>query len=51
MEGKAKSTGLLPSSGLQKTGTRTTLISNFLCSPITNPLVVNSLNARETEVR
>lgn len=47
MEGKAKPTALLPSSNLQKTGTRTTLIDNFLCSPITIPLVVSCLNAQQ----
>lgn len=47
MEGKAKPMGILPSSNLQKTGTRTTLIDNFLCSPITRPLVVSCLNAQQ----
>lgn len=47
MEGKAKPTGILPSSNLQKTGTRTTLIDNFLCSPKTRPLVVSCLNAQQ----
>lgn len=47
MERKAKPTGILPSSNLQKTATRTTLIDNFLCSPKTRPLVVSCLNAQQ----
>lgn len=32
---------------LQKTGTRTTLIDNFLCSPKARPLLVSCLNAQQ----